>query len=346
MKTPVKALILALLALSNTAPFEEAVPGYRYVFPRDHFDHRNFQTEWWYYTGNVKTAAGHRYGFELVFFRQGQAPKTPPDRSAWRADQVWLAHLALTDIDARKFHYTHRLNRSGPGVAGVSQETQRIWNGNWSAQWSGEEQTLTALADDVKFELRLKPLKPLVIHGENGVSQKAEGAGRASHYVSFPRLSVNGQLNGEAVTGTAWMDHEWFTHQLAAGQLGWDWFSVQLDDGRDLMLFQLRRKDGSIDRFSSGTLIARDGSARHLRAADFTLEPLERWKKYPVRWRVRVPSAALDLDCRATLENQELRSQGAGPTYWEGAVTYRGSATGVGYLEMTGYEAGVESLVK
>ena len=294
----------------------------------------------------MKSAAGHRYGFELVFFRQGQQGKGSGNRSAWRADEVWLAHLALTDIDARKFRYTHRLNRSGPGVAGASQAERRIWNGNWSAQWHGEEQTLTALADDVKFELHLKPVKPLVIHGEHGVSQKAEGPGKASHYVSFPRLSVAGKLNGDEVSGTAWMDHEWFTHQLTAEQLGWNWFSMQLEDGRDLMLFQLRRKDGSIDRFSSGTLIERDGHARHLRAGEFTLEPLERWKRYPVRWRIRVPSAALDLQCKATLEDQELKTAGVGPTYWEGAVTYGGPPSGVGYLEMTGYEESVESLVK
>src|SRR5581483_11612447 len=137
--------------------------------------------------------------------------------------------------------------------------------------------------------LQLKPLKPAVIQGVNGLSQKAAGAGKASHYVSFPRLEVSGKINGVAVTGLAWMDHEWFTHQLEPNQQGWDWFSVQLDDGSELMLFQLRTVGGGIDPYSSGTYVARDGRARHLTRQDFTLQPLEEWKspktgaRYPIR---------------------------------------------------------------
>jgi predicted secreted hydrolase len=188
-----------------------------------------------------------------------------------------------------------------------------------------------------------------VIHGLNGVSQKAAGEGKASHYVSFTRLAVAGELHldgkGHAVTGTAWMDHEWFTHQLDSSQVGWDWFSVQLDDGRDLMLFQLRLRDGSIDPHSSGTLVDRRGAARTLRAGDFSLTPVRYWTspatraRYPVSWSVRVPSLGLDLRCDAALDGQELvgRVESA-PSYWEGSVRYSGSSAGVGYLEMTGYD--------
>ena len=330
-------LLLAIIWL-------QAVPGYRFQFPRDHFDHPGFRTEWWYYTGNVRAADGHRYGFELVFFRQGQRRDTAVSPSAWRVDDLYLAHLAWTDIDNRRFRYYKRLNRAGPGIAGIRAAEGRIWNGNWETRWDHQVQTLTAIADDIKLNLRLTPATPPVIQGENGVSVKGEGPGQASHYVSFPRLSVEGLLNGAAVTGSAWMDHEWFSNQLAESLRGWDWFSVQLDDGTELMLFQLRRMDGAIDPYSSGTYIARDGRPTHLPRAAFELQPLAWWTspktgaKYPIRWRIAVPSLHLDLECAAAIPEQELVGEDeASPTYWEGAVVYSGTRAGVGYLEMTGY---------
>jgi predicted secreted hydrolase len=343
-------LALTACLLASAADFREALPGYHYQFPRDHFDHPGFRTEWWYYTGNLHTRDGHRYGFELVFFRSAQsrasAGRNHADRnpSVWRVDDLYLGHLALTDIDNRRFRYARRPNRAGPGIAGVSAEQARIWNGNWEARWDLESgaQTISAVADGIRFSLRLIPVKGPVIHGENGVSQKAEGAGKASYYVSFPRLAVEGVLNGAAVTGLAWMDHEWFTHQLEANQQGWDWFSLQLDTGAEFMLFQLRHTDGGVDAFSSGTYIAPDGRARHLKRSDFELQPVEYWTspktsaRYPVRWRISIPTLKVTLQCAAAIPDQELVDD-QGPTYWEGAVNYTGSATGVGYLEMTGY---------
>jgi predicted secreted hydrolase len=342
MRVPHLALAACLLA--SAADFREALPGYHYQFPRDHFDHPGFHTEWWYYTGNLHARDGHRYGFELVFFRSAQDTPASPNASAWRVDDLYLGHLALTDIDGHRFRYFKRLNRAGPGIAGASFEQQRIWNGNWQAKWDGPggAQTLSAVAEGIRFVLHLTPSKPPVIHGENGVSQKAEGPGKASCYVSFPRLSVDGVLNGVAVTGLAWMDHEWFSHQLEANQQGWDWFSVQLADGAEFMLFQLRHADGSIDPFSSGTYIGPDGHATHLKRSDFELTPVEFWispktsARYPVRWRISIPARNVTLDCAAALPDQELVDD-HGPTYWEGAVTYTGTASGVGYLEMTGY---------
>ena len=341
-------LCAALLAASDPV-YREALPGYHYSFPRDHFEHPEFRTEWWYYTGNVRAADGKRFGFELVFFRQAEHRGATENRSAWRVDDLYLAHLALTEIDGRRFHSEQRLNRAGPGLAGASFEQQRVWNGNWSATWDGVKQTLRATASDFSFELHLDPLKPPVVHGINGVSQKAEGQGRASHYVSFSRLAVTGEISigqaRHAVTGTAWMDHEWFTHQLEDAQVGWDWFSVQLDDNRELMLFQLRRKDGATDPYSAGTYVDAQGRARHLSREDFSLTPLERWTSpqtkgsYPVRWQISVPSLKLSLVADAAIKEQELRAlDAAGPSYWEGAVRYSGSQTGVGYLEMTGYD--------
>jgi predicted secreted hydrolase len=341
---------LFVAALAATAwgvdfPYREALPGYRYSFPRDHFEHPDFRTEWWYYTGNLRSSDGKRFGFELVFFRQGQRRGEPSEnRSVWRIDDAYLAHLALTDMDGRHFYSDERLNRAGPGVAGASFEKRRVWNGNWSAQWSSDRQTLTATSEEFQFHLQLEPVKPLVIHGSEGVSQKAEGAGKASHYMSFPRLSVSGDLELKGVrynvSGAAWMDHEWFTHQLDASQAGWDWFSVQLDDGRELMLFQLRTKTGTIAPHSSGTYVDKQGTAHHLSVREFTLEPARTWvsektkARYPVSWRIRVPSLELSLQCDSLLDGQELTGRN---NYWEGAVRYSGSATGAGYLEMTGY---------
>jgi predicted secreted hydrolase len=343
-------LLAGLQLAAAGLDFRSVVPGYRFQFPRDHFDHPDFRTEWWYYTGNLRAQDGHRYGFELVFFRQAQ--RTPQTRagdnpSTWQVDDLYLAHLALTDIDGKHFRYYRRLNRAGPGIAGISFGEQRIWNGNWQAKWDSGAgaQTLIAVAEDIRLDLRLTPGKPPVVNGENGVSQKAEGTGIASYYVSFPRLAVEGTVNGTAVSGLAWMDHEWFTGQLASNQAGWDWFSIQLDNDTDLMLFQLRRMDGAIDPYSAGTLIDRDGHATHLKRTDFDLQPIEFWRspktgaRYPVRWRISVPSLNLSLDCAATVPQQELAApELQGTTYWEGAVTYSGSAAGAGYLEMTGYD--------
>jgi predicted secreted hydrolase len=337
------ALIVAISGLSGPAvgsEWREATAGYGYQFPRDHFEHQGFRTEWWYYTGNVSDARGKRYGFELVFFRHGQSTDTG-NRSVWAAKDLYLAHAALTEIDGKRFLYEERLNRKGPGIAGAGFAEQRVWNGNWQARWNGERQTLDAITDKFRFHLDLAPLKPFVINGENGLSQKAEGQGKASYYVSFPRLSVSGTITtasgANVVTGQAWMDHEWFTEQLSDNQTGWDWFSIQLDNNTELMLFELRRHDGSIDNHSSGTFIDPNGHAHHLKFGDFTLEPLSMWGKYPVAWKIRVPSLSIEVTCRAALDNQNLHIKN-GPGYWEGAVTYEGSSKGVGYMEMTGYE--------
>ena len=337
---------LAVSLLAAPPDYRQAVPGYRFEFPRDHFNHPDFRTEWWYYTGNLHSRQGRRFGFELVFFRQAQRRGPSDNQSAWRADDLYLAHLALTDIDGKRFRYYKRLNRAGPGIAGVNFDQGRIWNGNWESKWdrATAAQTISAVAEDVRFTLHLTLATPPVINGENGVSQKAEGLGKASYYVSFPRLAAEGTLNGAAVTGTAWMDHEWFTHQLESNQAGWDWFSVQLDNNTELMLFQLRHLDASIDPYSSGTYIDAHGRATHLKRADFELQPLEFWTspathaRYPVRWRITVPSLKIVLECAAAVPDQELAAEdAASPPYWEGAVTYAGSASGVGYLEMTGY---------
>ena len=319
--------------------WREAVPGYRFEFPRDHFDHPDYRTEWWYYTGNLEDGNGARYGFELVFFRQGQRRGPNASRnSVWWIDDLYLAHAAVTEVNGKRFLYEERLNRAGPGIAGVDFDARHIWNGNWSVQFAGDYQTLNVVAADFQLSLKLLPVKPVIVNGTNGVSQRA-------YYVSFPRLSVMGTIGIAQkvnVRGAAWMDHEWFTHQLDAGQIGWDWFSVQLDNNTELMLYQMRRKDGSIDPDSSGTYIDAAGKAHHLAAKDFRLTPIGKWSRYPIHWRIDLPALNIELDCRAVVDEQELKATKGGTTYWEGAVNYSGSTRGVGYLEMTGYDRPVE----
>jgi predicted secreted hydrolase len=336
-----RLLLVFLFAMLMQAQYRAALPGYRYVFPHDHFDHPDFQTEWWYYTGNLRDAQGREMGFELTFFRQAVDRAAKP--ATWAVRDVYLAHLAFTDITGQQFFHAERLNRAGPGLAGIDEAAKRVWNGNWQVTWV-DDATMRLQAIDPRFSLSfvLKSRKRPVIHGENGVSQKATGEGRASHYVSLTRLEVSGEVNlgddRRQVTGLAWMDHEFFTHQLDPEQVGWDWMSLQLNDGRELMVFQLRRRDGTIDPYSSGTLIEKDGRTQHLPRIRMT--PGRRWKTYPVEWTVE--AAGLKLKVATRLNEQELVSkQPQAPTYWEGAVSVRGDATGVGYLEMTGYREAV-----
>ena len=355
MKSKLAALAAALLILNPlAAQYRTAVPGYRFEFPRDYFDHPDFQTEWWYYTGNLKSANGHRYGFELTFFRQAVS-REPAQAAAWDMKDIYLTHLALSDLDGQKFYQSERMNRAGPGIAGVNASRARIWNGNWQVQWEGADQKLQAIDTQFQLHLTLHPEKPPVIHGENGVSQKSEGAGHASYYFSLTRLAASGKLslNGETleISGLAWMDHEFFTHQLDSNQVGWDWLSLQLEDHTELMLFRIRRKDGSLDPFSAGTYVDARGKSTHLRANDFILKPLaENWTSpathatYPIAWRITVPKLEIELEAHSALAAQELTGKTKiAPSYWEGAIHLEGHhgkspLGGVGYLEMTGYD--------
>jgi predicted secreted hydrolase len=355
MRSRLASFAAALLFLQPlAAQYRMALPGYHYEFPRDHFNHSDFQTEWWYYTGNLKSADGRKFGFELTFFREAVI-RDRAKSSTWDIKDLYLAHLALSDLDGRNFYHTERTNRSGPGIAGVSETRARIWNGNWQIQWEGSDQKLQAIDERFELHLTLHSQKPPVIHGENGVSQKAAGPGHASHYISFTRLATSGAiaLGGRnfEVSGTSWMDHEFFTHQLDSNQTGWDWLGLQLADNTELMLFHIRRKDGSIDPFSSGTYVDAQGKTAPLRFADFSLEPLgEKWTSpathavYPIHWKLSIPRLRMELEVKTPLDSQELTGNTKlAPNYWEGAIVMTGERnaqplSGVGYLEMTGYD--------
>jgi predicted secreted hydrolase len=360
MRISALAGTVALAVTAFAQQWQFALPGYRYDFPADHFNHPDYQTEWWYYTGNLRAPDGHRFGFELTFFREGirlSKQQAAESVATWRPNQIYLAHLALSDIDGQEFFDTERLNRAGPGLAGSSLDQQRYWNGNWQVRWlslDAGEQELQAVCDRFTLYLKLKPAKALVIHGKDGVSQKGPLPGEASHYVSFTRLTAAGELSGwkehsYSLTGLAWMDHEFFSQTTDQTLAGWDWFAIQLNNNEELMLYRLRKKSSEWDAFSSGTYIDGQGHSRFLSASDFSLSPGESWlspasgARYPLTWKISVPCLQLDLSERTALHNQELFSKDSiTPTYWEGAVTYAGhihsqSVQGVGYLEMTGY---------
>src|SRR5260370_962873 len=218
MRSKLACLSAAPLLLQPLAvQYRTALPGYRYEFPRDHFNHPDFQTEWWYYTGNLGSGDGHGCGFELTFFRQAIS-RDPAKAGAWDVKDIYLAHLALSDLDGGKYFHSERTNRSGPGIADANESLGRIWNGNWQIQWHGGDQELNAIDQRFQLHLTLHPEKPPVIHGENGVSQKAERLGYASHYISLTLLATSGAIDlanrKMEVQGTSWMDHEFFTHQL------------------------------------------------------------------------------------------------------------------------------------
>ena len=344
-------LLTALCAAAWAQQYQPALPGYHYEFPRDNFNHPDYQTEWWYYTGNLRAKDGHRFGFELTFFRQGVSREANP--SPWYIRDLYMAHLALSDISGGLYYATERINRAGPGIAGVDAESETIWNGNWQTILGGNAHKLRGIGDNFSFELSVAPQKQPVIQGQDGVSQKAEGAGHASHYVSFTRMKTSGtvQLNGSKyeVDGDAWMDHEFFSDAMDDDEVGWDWLSLQLDDNSELMLYRLRHKDGSVDPYSSGTYVDSRGGTLHLALRGFSMtQSGATWKStqtgasYPIAWSVSVPELKLQIEISTPLKSQEFVSR-VGPSYWEGAIDVQGlhgnePVRGSGYLEMTGYD--------
>ena len=346
-------MTLAALASAHAQPeWREATSGYQFAFPRDHASHPDYKIEWWYYTGNVATASGRRFGYQLTFFRVG-VDRAPANPSRWAIRDVYMAHLAVSDPQGRRYRFDERLSRSGPGLSGAATDRYEVWNDDWRAGLNAEGQhVLSAAGAGATVTLVLDPGKQPAINGLGGISQKGARAGNASHYYSLTRMPTRGTLavDGERfeVSGESWMDHEFGTSFLEPEQRGWDWLSIQLDDQRELMLYQLRRADGSRDPRSSGTLVDAQGRTRHLGAADFTLTPGRAVRApsgatYPVAWTIAVPAHQIALEVSTPLEDQELATTAAGVTYWEGLIDVRGQAAGRpvagrGYLEMTGYK--------
>ncbi len=378
----------AMSGAAGTEGYLRATEPRTFVFPADHGPHAGYRTEWWYFTGNLDSPAGRRFGFQLTFFRNALAPPGEVEEaergSAWAAGEAWLAHFALTDTGAGggSFRADERLARGAAGLAGARLETGPEGEGrlfvrteDWSIAPAGETEAgapgdpsspaalaplrLRAVQPGAAIDLRLTAVRPPVLHGrpgEVGLSRKGSRPGAASYYYTIPRFETRGTVTagGEtfAVRGLSWLDREWSTSALSEEQVGWDWFALQLSDGRDLMLYRLRLADGGSDPASSGTLMTPDGEGAHLGVGDFEIEPTGSWTApggavYPSGWRVRVPSAGIDLAVDPVRRAQELDLQETGLRYWEGAVDARGEAagrsvTGRGYVELTGYAEAAE----
>lgn len=358
-------LVLLVIPFFNSRvlgeDFKRALPGRVFSFPQDHFSHPEFKTEWWYYSGHLHSPDKKSYAYQLTFFRTGLTREPKLQKSKWAIQNLYFAHFAITDESKGKFQYLEKIHRGALGEAGATpyrsgEKTFRIWIEDWSIEEKGPGmQNHILMAGDKTFgvELSLMPEKNPVVHGQKGVSQKAEGEGYASHYYSISRLKTEGKifLQNKAipVQGISWMDHEFGSSQLQKYQVGWDWFSIQLDNRVELMFYQIRHRDGKIDPYSSGTLISSDGAYQHLPKKDFQIEILDHWKSsktraaYPSRWRVTVPRYRVELQLSPTVKDQELiTKESTRVIYWEGSVKvdgkYRGSPVkGAGYVELTGY---------
>ncbi len=321
-------------------------------FPQDHGPHPDYKTEWWYFTGNLQTQDDRRFGYQLTFFRIGLNPETPQDASNWRAHQIYMAHFALTDVTGNQFYRFERFARAANQLAGAQAEPFTVWLEDWKAN---SEQTflpiqLHAVQEEIAISLTLNSAKTPVLQGDRGLSQKSAEVGNASYYYSFTRMPTRGEIriNNETfqVSGESWLDREWSTSALGRDQTGWDWFSLQLSDGRELMYYQLRKKDGSADSYSAGTLIDREGHVTRLSSHDVELQVVDYWTshetrvRYPVQWRLSLPEHDLTLEVKPLLPQQEMNLS---VRYWEGAVAAVGESagnkiTGSGYLELAGYD--------
>jgi predicted secreted hydrolase len=345
--------LLELLGKSGTtAGFERATKPRQFNFPADHGPHPSFRTEWWYATGNLLDSNGRRFGYQLTVFRSALSPAEAERPSHWAASQIYMGNFAITDVAESHFYAFDRFERGAIGLAGASATPLRVWIGNWSIasiEPQGFPARIEAQEGGLAIELLVRPETPPVLQGDRGLSQKGPEAGDASYYYSLPRMHTEGTVRifnrSHRVEGLSWIDREWSTSSLGRNQVGWDWFGLQLSDGREVMYYQLRQADGHGDPSSAGTLIEADGSGIALSRDQVQLEVASYWRSpkdgrsYPSSWRLRVPSAQLSLEIRPYLLNQELN---LAIRYWEGAVGLTGTAkqkpvTGSGYVELTGY---------
>lgn len=329
--------------------FARATIPRKFQFPADHGAHPDFRNEWWYFTGNLEDSASQRrFGFQLVFFRNALSPGSAVGGSPWRSHQSWMAHFALTDAHSGRFQAFERFSRGAMDLAGARASPFSVWLDDWSVSEADGRWQLQAREGELSINLVLVPQRQPVLQGDKGLSRKSGKPGNASYYYSIPRLAATGEISlGKRqypVTGLAWLDREWSTSALGEDQAGWDWFSLQLSDGSDLMFYRLRKKDGSVDAYSAGSLVGKDGAQIRLDADAVQLQALDYWQspkggRYPISWQLRIPDLDMVLEVRPVLEDQELDLY---VRYWEGAVDVSGSRAGKpiqgqGYLELAGY---------
>ena len=354
-----RATVAGLQRDAMSDRFAHAREPRAFDFPRDHGPHGAYQTEWWYYTGNLFDAAGRHFGYQLTFFRRALVPPDEQallaDReSAFAFDQVYFAHFAITDSAANEHVAFEKYSRGAAGLAGAQASPFRVFVEDWAAAAARDDGDaarvrLVAAQNGYAIDLILTSTKPFVFHGDRGLSQKSPNPGNASYYYSMTRMATVGKVSTPRgtleVTGTSWLDREWSTSALDGDTEGWDWFSLQFDDGREIMFFKLRQKETGNITFAKGTYVDADGRTELIRQDEVTITVLDRWTSrqtgatYPVRWRLASPRYGLDIEIVARIPDQEMRLT---QRYWEGAVTFKGASAagpvaGVGYVEMTGY---------
>lgn len=341
-----------ILQSDNDEDFTRALEPREFSFPEDFGAHNDFRTEWWYFTGNLDDDTSRSFGYQLTFFRFRPTAMDTPGESAWRSQQLYMAHFALSDIESNQQYAFERFSRAALGLAGASSHQYHVWLDNWSAkseQASGFPLQLQAEQQDIAIDFILERGKPMVLQGDRGLSKKNSQPGGASYYYSFTRMPTTGTVtvNNQRfeVKGLSWMDREWSTSVLSAEQLGWDWFALQLSDGYELMLYQFRRKNGENDPHNYGIVIPAQGQPQTLAHDMFHIQVKDTWSspldgsRYPAMWQIDVPEHKLSLQVKPAMANQELDLSFR---YWEGSVVVSGkhaasSVSGRGYVELTGY---------
>lgn len=350
-------------AIGGDHAHEEAAAGISYLratapipftFPQDHGPHNRYKLEWWYFTGNLIGEDRQRFGYQLTFFRTALRPSASIEKreSSWTTDQLYTAHFALTDVSGKQLDAAEKFGRGAAGLAGATAEPLNVWLDDWSVAQVGPDTfpvRLVADADEFKIDLEVRPGKPIVLQGDQGFSRKGRDGDQASYYYSYTRMPTSGEVvvggNRMAVSGLSWLDREWSTSLLGRTQVGWDWFSIQLDNQVELMLFELREQDSGTEPYRDGAIITADGTKQQLAVDGIGLEVLSTWRNrdgsatYPSKWRLQIPDRLIDLEIVPLVADQELQLS---IRYWEGAVsvtgTYDGAEIGgVGYVELTGY---------
>ena len=335
--------------------FSKAVEKRKFVFPDDHGPHSDFRTEWWYFTGNLISDEGKEFGYQFTIFRTALTKSKPERISEWSTNQIYMAHFAVTDIDGNKFYFDEKFSREGNNLAGAQASPLKIWLEDWQiiqaedrAEFDLPVMSIKAKSEDVVINFKLEAVKPIVLQGDDGLSQKGSQVGNASYYYSYTRIKTEGKiiLDGKefSVNGFSWMDREWSTSALSEDQKGWDWFALQLEDNTEIMYYQMRKNDGSPDIFSKGVLVDENGSSQLIKKEDVVLNVTNNWKAqngvaYPSGWPLQIPEKNIDLRITPAIKNQFLD---VSVKYWEGSVKIEGTRSGSkingrGYVELTGY---------
>lgn len=349
---PIETSLSVAAALSaDTTGYARAAGPREFVFPADHGPHPDFRTEWWYYTGNVASSEGRHFGYQFTLFRTALSATQEVSNGTWATRQLYMAHLALADAGAGEHVAEERFSRGAAGLAGAEADPFRVWLEDWEVEGlpGADSVRITADAGEFALHLVLARAKPIVFQGDKGFDRKGPELGNASYYFSMTRMSTTGTVTSGGATydviGLSWMDREWSTSALSNDQVGWDWFSLQLENGAEVMYYRLRQRDGSTSPYSGGTVVAPQGETHPIHAEDVHLDVVDTWTsrssgiQYPAAWRLGIAEAETLLDIEPLFADQELELS---IRYWEGAVRVSGiydgrPVDGFGFVEMTGY---------